>query len=253
MNGGPLSCICTEQSSAGPWRSGRWWAASLTSDVGWLVLYPLVNVPIGVVAVALTLAKVKESRYPTGRRIDWTGVVFFSVSLFTLVLGLDQEGNDDGWGSTKIVTLLVVSAITMGLFIVTELRVQQPMLDLTLFRRPAMTGVSVVAFTLAASVFALFLYITFYIQDGLGYGPLAAGLRFLPITVLAFIVAPIAGKLTVKVQSRFLLGIGLLLITGGLLFMGTTCGRRAGLNCCRVSCCAEPASGGSTLYWPRLQ
>ena len=96
------------------------------------------------------------------------------------------------------------------------------MLDLTLFRRPAMTGVSVVAFTLAASIFALFLYITFYIQDGLGYGPLAAGLRFLPITVLAFIVAPIAGKMTVKVQSRFLLGIGLLLITGGLLLMGTT-------------------------------
>ena len=193
---------------------------ALTSDVGWRWIF-FVNVPIGVVAVALTLAKVRESRDPTGRRIDWTGVVFFSVSLFTLVLGLIR-GNDDGWGSAKIVTLLVVSAISMGLFIVTELRVQQPMLDLTLFRRPAMTGVSIVAFTLAASIFALFLYITFYIQDGLGYGPLAAGLRFLPITVLAFIVAPIAGKLTVKVQSRFLLGIGLLLITGGLLFMGTT-------------------------------
>jgi EmrB/QacA subfamily drug resistance transporter len=193
---------------------------ALTSGVGWRWIF-YVNVPIGVVAVALTLAKVQESRDPTGRRIDWAGVALFSVSLFTLVLALIR-GNDDGWGSAKIVTLLVVSAITMGLFIFTELRVSQPMLDLTLFRRPAMTGVSVVSFALAASAFALFLYITFYIQDGLGYGPLAAGLRFLPTTVLAFVIAPIAGKLTVKVQSRFPLGIGMLLVTGALLLMATT-------------------------------
>ncbi len=74
------------------------------------------------------------------------------------------------------------------------------MLDLTLFKRPAMCGVSLTAFTLSASIFALFLYLTLYIQDDLGYGPLAAGVRFLPLTVLAFIVAPIAGKLTVRIQ-----------------------------------------------------
>ncbi len=193
---------------------------ALTSGVGWRWIF-FVNVPIGILAVALTLAKVKESRDPTGRKIDWTGVVFFSASLFTLVLGLIR-GNDDGWTSTKILTLFVISAITMALFIVTELRSSHPMLDLNLFRRPAMTGVSVAAFTLAASIFALFLYITFYIQDGLGYGPLAAGLRFLPITVLAFIVAPIAGKMTAKIQSRFMLSVGLAFCAGGMLLMGTT-------------------------------
>ncbi len=193
---------------------------ALTSGVGWRWIF-FVNVPIGVVAVILTLAKVQESRDPTGRRIDWIGVVFFSVSLFTLVLGLIR-GNDDGWTSTKILALFVVSAVTMALFIVTELRVRNPMLDLGLFRRPAMIGVSVTAFTLAASIFALFLYITLYIQDGLGYGPFAAGLRFLPITVLSFIVAPIAGKLTARVQSRFPLSIGLALCAGGMLLMGTT-------------------------------
>jgi MFS family permease len=85
-----------------------------------------------------------------------------------------------------------------------------------------MVGVSLAAFTISASIFALFLYLTLYIQDDLGYGPLPAGLRFLPITMLAFIVAPIAGKLTVKVQSRFLLGAGLLLISGGCLLLATT-------------------------------
>ena len=99
---------------------------------------------------------------------------------------------------------------------------QDPMLDLTLFRRPAMTGVSVAAFTLAGSIFALFLYITLYVQDDLGYGPLAAGIRFLPITMMAFVVAPFAGKLTVRLQSRYLLGTGLLLVTAGLLLMATT-------------------------------
>ena len=193
---------------------------ALTTGVGWRWIF-FVNVPIGMVAVALTLAKVQESRDPTGHKVDWIGVVTFSVSLFTLVLALIR-GNADGWGSPTIVTLLVISAVSMALFIAAELRVSYPMLDLSLFRRPAMTGVSITGFTLAASIFALFLYITFYIQDGLGYGPFAAGVRFLPITVMSFLVAPIAGRLTVRVQSRLPMGIGLLLVAVGLLLMATT-------------------------------
>jgi predicted MFS family arabinose efflux permease len=110
----------------------------------------------------------------------------------------------------------------LAVFLVAEWRQQDPMLDLTLFKRPAMVGVSLAAFTISASIFALFLYLTLYIQDDLGYAPLPAGLRFLPITMLAFIVAPIAGKLTVRVQSRFLLGGGLILISAGCLLMATT-------------------------------
>ena len=193
---------------------------ALTTGVGWRWIF-FVNVPIGIVAVGLTLAKVQESRDPTGHRIDWIGVATFSVSLFTLILALIR-GNADGWSSPRIVTLLVISAVAMGLFILAELRVAYPMLDLNLFRRPAMTGVSITAFTLAASIFALFLYITFYMQDGLGYGPFAAGVRFLPITVMSFVVAPIAGRLTVKVQSRFPMSIGLGLVALGLLLMATT-------------------------------
>jgi EmrB/QacA subfamily drug resistance transporter len=193
---------------------------ALTTGVGWRWIF-FVNVPIGVVAVGLTLAKVQESRDPTGHKVDWIGVTSFSVSLFALVLALIR-GNADGWASPTIVGLFVASAIGMTVFIVTELRVQFPMLDLSLFRRPAMTGVSITAFTLAGSVFALFLYITFYIQDGLGYGPFAAGVRFLPITVMSFLVAPMAGRLTVRIQSRWPMGLGLGLIAVGLLLMATT-------------------------------
>jgi EmrB/QacA subfamily drug resistance transporter len=111
---------------------------ALTTGVGWRWIF-FVNVPIGIAAVALTLSKVQESRDPAGHKVDWMGVVTFSVSLFTLVLALIR-GNTDGWSSPKIVTLLVISAVSMALFIAVELRVAYPMLDLSLFRRPAMTG-----------------------------------------------------------------------------------------------------------------
>ena len=70
------------------------------------------------------------------------------------------------------------------------------MLDLTLFRKPAFNGVSAVAFGLSAGMFAMFLYLTIYMQGVLGFSPLEAGLRFLPLTVLSFVVAPIAGTLS---------------------------------------------------------
>jgi EmrB/QacA subfamily drug resistance transporter len=193
---------------------------AITSAIGWRWIF-FVNVPIGVVAVLLTLAKVAESRDERPRRVDWVGFVTFSGSLFLLVFGL-VRGNDLGWGSTTIVAMFVGSGLLMAAFIVNEVLSSQPMLDLSLFKIPAFDGVSVVAFTLASSIFAMFLYLTLYIQDSLGYGPLAAGLRFLPLTLLTFIVSPIAGRLTLRFQSRYLLGVGMLIITAGLLLMGRT-------------------------------
>ncbi len=107
-------------------------------------------------------------------------------------------------------------------FFVNERFAADPMLDLGLFKIPAFVGLSTVAFCLAASIFAMFLYLTLYIQDNLGYGPLAAGIRFLPMTLVIFFTSFFAGRLTVRVQSRFLLGIGMLFVTGGLLLMATT-------------------------------
>ena len=192
---------------------------AITSGIGWRWIF-FVNVPIGVVAIVITLIRIQESRDPNTKRIDWIGFVTFSASLFMLVFAL-VRGNSAGWGSTQIVGLLIGAGALMIVFLVAELRQASPMLDLSLFRRPAMIGISGAAFTLSASIFALFLYLTLYIQDDLGYGPFAAGLRFLPITLLSFLVAPIAGKLTVRFPARYMLGIGLLLIAGGCLLMAT--------------------------------
>jgi len=132
------------------------------------------------------------------------------------------RGNDLGWGSATIVGLFAASAVLMVVFIFNELHSRDPMLDLGLFRIPAFVGLSVVAFTLASSIFAMFLYLTLYIQDDLGYGPFAAGIRFLPQTLVIFFWSFFAGRLTVRVRSRYLLGIGMLIVTAALLAMGTT-------------------------------
>jgi EmrB/QacA subfamily drug resistance transporter len=189
----------------------------ITSGIGWEWIF-FVNVPIGVIAVFLTLTQVSESRDPEARGVDWMGLLTFSGSLFLLVFALIQ-GNEKGWGSTRILAFLIGSFVLIVLFVIVERAQQRPMLDLTLFGRPAFAGASIVAFAISASMFAMFLYLTLYIQDVLGYSPLQAGLRFLPVTLLSFFVAPIAGRLSVRVPVRLLLGSGLLLVSAGLLAM----------------------------------
>ena len=93
----------------------------------------------------------------------------------------------------------------MVAFVAIERRVEQPMLPLGLFRRRAFTGVQLAAFAISGSMFAIFLYLTLYLQSFLGYSPLEAGVRYLPITIAAFIAAPLAGALLGKVQARYLL------------------------------------------------
>jgi EmrB/QacA subfamily drug resistance transporter len=191
----------------------------ITSGIGWKWVF-FVNIPIGVAAVFISFTKVQDSRDPNATGVDWLGLVTFSGSLFLLVYALVQ-GNEKGWGSTEVVALLVVAVVLLVAFVVVEQLQSRPMLDLSLFRRPAFAGANIVAFTLSSSFFAMFLYLTLYIQDVLGYSPLQAGLRFLPTTLLSFIVAPVAGRLSVRMPVRLLLGSGLVLIGLGLIAMTT--------------------------------
>ena len=193
---------------------------AITSAIGWRWIF-FVNVPIGVVAIYVTLTRIAKSKDMRARSIDWVGFISFSASLFLLVFAL-VRGNDEGWSSATTVSFIVAAVVLMIAFFVNEKRAKDPMLDLFLFKRQAFVGVSIVAVAISASIFAMFLYLTLYVQDSLGFAPFSAGVRFLPLTVLAFVVAPFAGRLTVRIHSRYLLGAGMLLITGGLLLMART-------------------------------
>ena len=190
---------------------------AITSGLGWRWVFFL-NVPIGVVATVVTFAKLRESRNPSATRIDWLGLVTFSTALVMLVLGL-LRGNDDGWGSPVIVGLFAGAAAMLTAFAAIEQRVAEPMLPLGLFRRRAFTGVQLAAAAVSASLFALFLYLTLYLQNYLGYSPLQAGLRYLPITLVPFLVAPLAVALMARVHARVLMAGSLAAIGGGLLLM----------------------------------
>jgi predicted MFS family arabinose efflux permease len=189
----------------------------LTDTLGWQSIFYL-NVPIGLAAIAVTYLKLRESRDPNATKIDWPGVATFSGALFLLVLAL-VRGNDQGWGSTTIVSLFAGAAVLMLAFIVVEQRVSEPMLPLGLFKRASFTGVQLAAFAVSASMFALFLYITLYLQNYLGLTPFQAGLRYLPITVASFIAAPVAGALLSRVPARLLMSLALALAGTGLLLM----------------------------------
>src|SRR4051794_36688051 len=160
---------------------------AITDALGWEWIF-FVNVPIGIAAIVFTQRKVDESKNPFAGPVDWPGVVIWSLGLFLLVLALIR-GNDQGWGSTKTVVELVAAAGLIVGFFVLESRRKEPMLDVTLFRKPAFCGVSVVAFALSASMFSMFLYITLYLQGILHYTPFEAGVRFLPLTITSFFVA----------------------------------------------------------------
>ena len=188
----------------------------LVEASGWEAIF-FVNVPIGIAAIALTVTRVQESRDPHGGGIDWGGTLTFSAALFLLVFGLIR-GNAEDWAA-PILACLAAAAVLLVAFVAIERRTPHPILDLSLFRKPAFCGASVAAFALSAAMFAMFLYLTLYVQNILGYSALESGLRFMPITLVSFAVAPVSGKLAERVGVRWFLTGGLTLVGIGLLLM----------------------------------
>jgi EmrB/QacA subfamily drug resistance transporter len=190
----------------------------LVQDVSWQSIFFL-NVPVAMAAIVVTLMAAHESRDPTARReVDVPGVLTLSIALAALVLGLVQSGQW-GWGSARVIALLVLALIMLILFFVIERTRQVPMVDFAFFRSRSFFGANVVAFIVSFAMLAMFFYLALYMQDILGYSPLQAGVRFLPSTGLIMIVAPIAGRLADRIGPRPLMTVGLTLVSLSLFLM----------------------------------
>jgi EmrB/QacA subfamily drug resistance transporter len=190
---------------------------ALTTSAGWRWIF-FINVPIGAVAAMLSTVRLTESKDPRDRRIDWPGLFTLSGALALLVYAL-LRGNSKGWSSPLIVVFFIGAAVLLGVFVAIQARSPRSMVDLRLFRIPAFTGAQLVAFAISASMFSMFLYLTLYLQNVLGFSALGAGLRLMPVSILIFVFAPIAGRLSSVLPVRLLMGAGLVLIAVGLLFM----------------------------------
>ena len=183
----------------------------LVESVSWRAIF-FINLPIGVGAVAASLFAVRESRDKTvGREVDYAGVGLLTGGLTALVLAL-VEGNSWGWGSPAIVALIAASIVLLVAFVFLEQRVKAPMVEFSLFASRNFIGAVSVAFIVTFAMLGMFFFLALYMQNILGYSPLAAGIRFLPTTLVIMVVAPLSGRLADRIGPRWPIVAGLTLV-----------------------------------------
>jgi EmrB/QacA subfamily drug resistance transporter len=188
----------------------------IVDNINWHWIF-YVNVPVGVVGIIVSRWVIAESRDTSHEQsIDLPGLVTSGGALLALSYAL-IEGNQRGWGSPEIIGLFVGAVVLFAVFIWLELRQRLPMLDLDLFKIGSFAGANIVAMLVSLGMFGVFFFISLYVQNVLGYSPTKAGAIFLPMTVLIIVIAPISGKLSDRVGSRWLMGAGMTILGVSLL------------------------------------
>jgi EmrB/QacA subfamily drug resistance transporter len=190
---------------------------ALTSGLSWRWIF-FINLPIGVVAVIITLLQVAESRVEHARRPDFPGFIVFTLALSSLVYAL-IESNERSFSDARVIGCLAGAALLLVVFITIESRIRHPMFELGLFRLPTFSGGLIAAIGISASAFSILLYLVLYLQDVLGYNAFGTGLRLLILSGGIMLTTPISGRLSAHVPVRLLIGPGLVLVGVGLLLM----------------------------------
>ena len=192
----------------------------LTEHVGWEWIF-FVNVPVGILGIAASYLFIDESKDTSHeQRLDLPGLLTSGIGLFALTYGL-IEANTYGWTSGRILGAFAVAAIGLVSFVLLERHQRLPMLDLTLFRSGTFAGANLVILLVAFAMFGIFLFVSLYMQNILGYSAVQAGAAFLPMTILIILIAPIAGKTTDRIGSRWLMTAGMTLIAVQLFYFST--------------------------------
>jgi len=188
----------------------------LTQHLNWSWIF-FVNVPVGVVGIVASLLFIEESRDTSkAQRLDLPGLVTSGLALFALVYAL-IEANTYGWTSPRILGLFAAAVVLFVAFVLLERHQKVPMLDLSLFRNPTFAGANVVALLVSLAMFGVFFFVSIYMQRILGYSPVQAGAAFLPMTALIVVIAPLAGRFSDRVGSRWLMAGGLVLVSLSLV------------------------------------
>src|SRR6201996_3337716 len=204
---GTWSAVAGAASAVGPIVGGL-----LTANFGWRWIF-LVNLPVSVFAVVLTLRVVTESRDPHPRPIDLPGMVSFTVAAATLTYGLIRGD----WASGETITLFAVAVLSGLAFVLAERRSAAPMLDLGLLKNPLFLAMVLAGALLSAAAWAPMTYQSLWLQSVLGLSAIQAGLVFLPCAASVFLVAGQVGRFLHRTSPRWMVGIGLLLIAVGAL------------------------------------
>ncbi len=185
----------------------------LTATLGWRFIF-WINVPIGLILVALIVARLRESFGPPAR-LDIVGLTLVAASALALVWGLIR-GNQLSWASAEVIGALALGILLAIAFVGFERRSAAPMIPMRLFAsRPFAAGVAS-SFLFYAAMYGTLFLLPQFLQAAFGAGPLGAGLRLLPWTSTLFLTAPIAGAVVQKFGERILVVTGLLMQAAGL-------------------------------------
>ncbi|MGA4838181.1 DHA2 family efflux MFS transporter permease subunit [Streptomyces sp. G45] len=203
----------------------------LIESFDWHAIF-LINLPFGVLAVALSVRWLIESRNPRASHLDLPGQVFVTAGLFCLIMGLIQ-GEREGWDAPLIVGLLVGSAVLLGAFLAVETHSREPMLPLDLFRNRTFAVSSVIASLLGFVIVGAMFFMAQYFQTVQGHSALETGLRLLPLTLSLFFFSPPASAIAGKLGPRLPIIVGAVLVTAGFLLL-------TGI---------EPGSGFGAVWW----
>jgi EmrB/QacA subfamily drug resistance transporter len=178
----------------------------------------LVNIPIALLALALTIPLVPESRAHGDTSYDVPGTVAITAGLASLVYGLTKAAQD-GWGATATITFIAVGAVLIAIFVVIELRSKNPLLPLRIVLDRNRGGAYLTSMLVGAGLFGSFLFLTLYLQFVLGYTPLKAGFASLPVTVGVLVAAVVASNLMPKIGAKPMMIVGPVLAAIGMFML----------------------------------
>lgn len=183
-------------------------AGWLADSVSWRALF-WINLPLMALALALTLAAVRESRDPTAsRHIDWFGVIVPILGLLALLYGL-QQANGVGWGAPSILLAFAIAAVLLGTFFYVEPRLKEPLIDFGLFRRRGYGAACAVAFLCNVGLGAQLFFTPLFLQGALDLSALTAGVVLLAASIPRCAISLVAGKLIERRGTRALMAIGM--------------------------------------------
>jgi EmrB/QacA subfamily drug resistance transporter len=189
----------------------------LTQYLGWEWIF-FVNVPIGLVALALVPRYVSESRADgLTRHFDTAGAVTVTGSLMALVYGLTQSTNN-GWTSVQTIGSLAASAVLMAAFVWIESRSRSPLVPLGFFRRRTPTAANVIGLGLGTITFGTFFLLSLYMQQVLGFSAIKTGVAYLAVALTAVVSSGVAQALVTRVGVKPILAVGMGLLAGGLVY-----------------------------------
>jgi EmrB/QacA subfamily drug resistance transporter len=212
LNGaiGVWGAVIGASTAAGPIIGGL-----LVQHINWEACF-YVNVPVGIIALALGLLVLRETPpSPAARSFDIPGIGLLTAFLFLLVWTL-IKGGDYGWGSGQTIGFFVAAAVALALFIVRESRAAEPLLPLKLFRSVALSAGTVLVMTLMFAMFGAMFFMTFFMENVHGLDPIATGVRLLPMTGMMIIGAPLSGQVITKIGPRVPMVVGMLLAAASM-------------------------------------